>query len=512
MPKYTFLLLLLLSFVGYGPVLTAASPEQFIDDADALLGKYVRVGRVDYAGLKAADALAPLVKQIAEVDLRGLPEVQGKAYLINAYNILVIERAVAHYPLASVQDVGGFFDGHKQTVGGKQLTLNELERRILKEYEDARLHFVLVCGATGCPPITTFAYRAEKLEEQLEAQTRTALNDDKFIRTEGTDVQLSQIFDWYEGDFGGSKKSVLDWINGYRATPLPTDARVAYYTYDWSLNEADDRTSIEALQSGTSPLGNNAARYVVSSTIPKGSVEVKIFNNLYSQEAGGERSSFFTTLTSAIYGVGNRFNAGLDLRYRRVRYDQEGAASNFDVLRSGGDFARSLVATIGPKIRWAPFNRLPNFSVQSAFWIPVSDDLIGAEAGGRFVDFDGPTWFTQVFNDFPIGDNFSLFAELDFNLEDIGSQEKGRINRFSTPLTGIISYFPTPKATVYGLASYAPYWQQNGNYFYQLGGGAKYQFTPNLELELLLTAFESQFVNSVDGRAGTVNLGLRFNL
>ena len=497
-------------------IATAGTPQQFISDADGLFKTYVKNGRVDYASLKGSGDIAPLVKEIGVVNLVGLSGDVKKAYLINAYNILVINQALENYPLKSVMDVSGFFDGKKQTVGGKKLTLNQLEKDLLlKEFKDARLHFVLVCGATGCPPITNFAYQPNKLESQLDRQTKLALNDGKFIRVNGSEVGLSQIFDWYKSDFGGSKANVLGFINKYRTDKIPASASISYYPYDWSLNKPGGRADAGMEKSGDAfdaVSANNALRYVVSSTIPKGSVEVKIFNNLYSQEAAGERSSFFTSLTSAIYGVTDRINVGFDARIRRVRYDQEGTASNFDVFASGGDFSRTTLATIGPKVRIAPFNKLPNFSVQSAFWIPVGDDLPGATEGNRFVDFDGPTWFTQVFNDFPIGDNFSLFAEIDFNLEDIGSKENGRINRFSTPVTGIVSYFPTPKATLYGLASYAPYWQENRDYFYQLGAGAKYQFTRNFELELLYTAFDNQFLSSVDGNASTVNLGIRFNL
>jgi len=256
--------------------------------------------------------------------------------------------------------------------------------------------------------------------------------------------------------------------------------------------------------------GNNAARYVVSSTIRKGSAEIKIFNNLYSQEAAGERSSFFTTSVSALFGATDRINVGFDLRYRRVRYDAAGEASNFDVFSDGGTFSRTAITGFGPKVRIAPFNNLPNFSIQSALWIPLADELEGSD-GTRFTDWNNATWFTQVFNDFPIGSNFSIFTELDIVLEDIGGEEDN-FNRFSTPVTGIFSYFPTPKATLYGLASYSPFWQEDFDYFYQLGAGAKYQFTPKFEVELLATAFDNKFLNSVNGNAGTVNLGLRFNL
>ena len=512
---YKFFTSIFALFIGLGSTLSAGTPAEFFDATDALLSRYVKGGRVDYAGLKASGALNPLVEDIAAADLATLRGNERKAYLINAYNLLVIDQALANYPLKSVLDVNGFFDGKKQTIGGRSLTLNQLEKDLLlKEFNDPRLHFVLVCGANGCPPITDFAYQPNGLDAQLERQTRAALNDAAFIQVTGNDVALSQIFEWYAGDFGGSKARVLGYINGYRTTALPTDARVSYYTYDWSLNTTTGRAAVELpATGGSAPAtgGNNASRYVVSSTIPRGSFEVKIFNNLYSQEAAGERSSFFTSSTSVLYGLTDRFNIGFDFRYRRVRYDEAGTASNFDVFSDGGSFSRAAITGFGPKVRIAPFNQLPNFSVQSALWLPVADNLSGAE-GGRFTDFDGPTWFTQVFNDFPIGNNFSFFGEVDVLFEDLGDREAGRINRFSTPVTGIFSYFPTPKTTLYGLASYSPYWQEDFDYFYQIGAGAKYQFTPRLELEMLVTAFQNEFISNADGQAGTVNFGLRFNL
>ena len=297
---------------------------------------------------------------IADLDLTTLKGTERKAVLINAYNILVIHQAVKEYPLKSVLDVPGFFDAKRQDVGGRRVTLNQLEKDLLlKPFQDARLHFVLVCGANGCPPITNFAYTPAELDRQLTAQTQAALNDPKFLRAKGANAQLSQIFDWYKSDFGGTKTKTVEWINQYRGEKLPAGTKLTYYPYDWSLNKPGGRAAVGASGPGGGGLDdfsgpNNAARYVVSSTIPKGSVEVKIFNNLYSQDAAGERSSFFTALTSAIYGVSDRINVGFDVRYRRVRYDDAASAGAFDVLRSGGDFQRNLVATIGPKVRIAP--------------------------------------------------------------------------------------------------------------------------------------------------------------
>ena len=262
---------------------------------------------------------------------------------------------------------------------------------------------------------------------------------------------------------------------------------------------------------------NNAFRYVVSAAIPTGSFEIKGFSNLYTQVTGGgesraaEQATFFTQNLSVLYGVNNRFNAGFDLRYRQVSFGPESdsrlAVFNLEQTAT----TRQGLTGIGPKIRYAPFAVLPNFSVQSTYWFATDDQLAG-NAERPFIDFNGDTWFTQIFNDFSLGENFSIFTELDILWEDIGAEDQGHINRFSTPVQVIFSYFPNPKTTLYTIGSYSPYWQQDFDYFYQAGLGAKYQITPRLEAELLYTEFRNQFIRSTNGTASTLNFGLRISV
>ena len=343
----------------------------------------------------------------------------------------------------------------------------------------------------------------------MEQQTRRAMNDPQFIRVNDAtgENELSQIFRWYVADFGGSQQAVVDFINRFREKSLPPDHRIGYYTYDWALN---------GTMQGVTPglTANNAARYVVSSTIPKGTTETKIFNNLYTQRTrnNGEdftdRSTFFTTITSFLYGVSHRVNVGFDARYRAVH----NGASDDSPLNALGNASRTGITTFGPKVRIAPVPQWTNFSIQSAFWFPIGDDLAGRSGEQPFIDWDGATWWTQVFNDFPIGTNFSFFTEVDVLLEDIGPEEEGRLNRLSTPVTLIYSYFPNPKTTLYVLGNYSPFWQEDYDYFWQAGVGTKYQFTRQLELELSYTYFSNQFLAQNMGRAATYNLGVRFNL
>ena len=495
----------------------SAIDAKFFDRVDQFLKKHVRNQGVNYAAARQDPQLKMLINQISNARIQGLSAGTTQAFYINAYNLLVIEGVANNYPLKSVLDVGGFFDTKKHTIAGKKYTLNQLEKDLLlNQYNDARFHFVLVCGANGCPPITDFAYRPEKLESQLATQTRKALNDATFIRVNEADqrVNLSQIFEWYTKDFGGSKSQALAFVNKYRTNKIPTDYKIGFYTYDWSLNEVG--ASHGNIDAG-SPSSNNASRYVVSAAIPKGSIETKIFNNLYSQTTteNGEgariaRATFFTSNLSFLYGVNSRFNLGFDARYRRVRNDML-PSSPFDVFGSGeGLSSRQGLTTLGPKIRWAPFEKLSNFSIQSTFSFPIGQELEG-NGNLPYIDWNGATWWTQFFNDLSIGGSLSLFTEIDLLIEDIGNPGSGASNRFSTPATLILSYFPTPKSTLYALSGFSPYWQRQFDYFAQLGLGAKYQITPKFELELLYTSFTNRFLEQNNGLASTFNFGIRIN-
>ena len=64
----------------------------------------------------------------------------------------------------------------------KKLTLNELENTIIRpQFNDARLHFALVCGAVACPPIIKQAYTPQNIEQLLNQQTKAAINNSDFI-------------------------------------------------------------------------------------------------------------------------------------------------------------------------------------------------------------------------------------------------------------------------------------------------------------------------------------------
>ncbi len=219
----------------------ATDLKSFTAEADQFFKKYVADGSVSYKQIKLNfHEVEILYGKIGSANLTGRSEQEKKAFYINAYNVIVIYWVVKHYPLKSPMDNSGFFDKVRHNVAGEQITLNALEiKKLLQPYKDARFHFVLACAAKSCPPLANFAYTPENVDQQLTTRTRLALNDKAWLKIYPSQkkAELSKIFDWYKGDFGGDEKALISWINLYRSEKIPATYTVGFYDYNWNLNE-----------------------------------------------------------------------------------------------------------------------------------------------------------------------------------------------------------------------------------------------------------------------------------
>lgn len=236
MKKYIAIL-----FLAFTTFLNAQNLNSFLSKTDDFLKANVSNGKVDYQKIKTdAASLNELVETISKMDVSKENANAQKAFLINAYNLLLIKGIIAKYPVKSPMDIAGLFDKITHTIAGKKHTLNDIENKLIRaKYNDARIHFVLVCGALGCPPIINTVYKPETLEEQLNKQAKIALNNPAFIKVNAGSkkVELSQIFEWYKGDFITKGKNEIDYINQFRDAKIDEKSKISYYPYDWTLNK-----------------------------------------------------------------------------------------------------------------------------------------------------------------------------------------------------------------------------------------------------------------------------------
>lgn len=228
---------LLLVFIG-STFASAQNIDSFFNETSAFLKANVANGKVDYDAIaKHPEQLNSILKIAEGVKVSKTDAKNYQAFWINAYNLSVIKGIINNYPLKSPLDKAGFFDKTKFEIAGKSLTLNTIENKLLRaQFNDARFHFVLVCGAIGCPPLINQAYMPNVLEQQLQTQAEIALNNPNFIKVKKGKVQLSEIFKWYKVDFV-KNGSEIDYINNFRKTKIEENVKISYYTYNWNLNK-----------------------------------------------------------------------------------------------------------------------------------------------------------------------------------------------------------------------------------------------------------------------------------
>lgn len=212
----------------------------FFNKADAFFKSNVANGRVAYDNIhKDPSQLNEVLKIAQGISVSKDDAKNYQAFWINAYNLSVIKGLIDRYPTKSPLDNAGFFDKTTHNIGEKNITLNDIEHKLLRgQFNDARFHFVLVCGAVGCPPLINKAYLPNTLDMQLETQTKKAINGD-FIRVneKKNRVQASQIMEWYKEDFTMKGMDEIDFINKYKTEKLEGKWKLSYFPYDWKINK-----------------------------------------------------------------------------------------------------------------------------------------------------------------------------------------------------------------------------------------------------------------------------------
>ena len=235
MNKYP--LIFLFAFLSYS--LYAQDVSSFFTKTDQFLKTYVQNGKVAYQKIHSNPSeLNEILNRAATLSISKADD-SYKAFWINAYNLAVIKGIISNYPIKSPLDKPGFFDKIKYEIAGQKVTLNSIENTLLRaEFKDPRLHFVLVCGAIGCPPLISEAYFPETLNKQLQEQTKLAINGDSFIKvnTKKKRVDGSEILKWYKEDFVKEGQSEIDFLNQFRKEKIPSNFKLRYFTYNWTLN------------------------------------------------------------------------------------------------------------------------------------------------------------------------------------------------------------------------------------------------------------------------------------
>ena len=180
------------------------------------------------------------------------------AFWINLYNAYIILSLRSHPEFYEPEVRSNFFKKRLIKVAGMELSFAEVEHGLVRKSQweyglgyfrtwfpakferrnrvknrDFRVHFALNCGAKDCPPVSV--YFPQTLDNQFEEQTRTYLTKTTQYMENENRVQITSLFSWFRGDFGG-KSGTREILRSYNLIPPKKRPSLSYSNYDWTLD------------------------------------------------------------------------------------------------------------------------------------------------------------------------------------------------------------------------------------------------------------------------------------
>lgn len=239
---------------------------------DALLDPHVRDGLVYYRALQAdrgrlSRYIASLSAPAVVSGYAKWNDDQKKALWLNAYNALVLQTVVNHYPIHgaatgypanSIRQIPGAFERTPHAIAGKQVTLDQIETTVLAEFGDPRVYLALGRGAVGSGRLRSEAFSAKAVDAQLEQTRAQFAVTPRWSKVDalGGRVSISPILSWrapafirkYADDsFDLPKREPLERAVIGFLRPHLLDAeegfikkntfQLTYEPFDWRLND-----------------------------------------------------------------------------------------------------------------------------------------------------------------------------------------------------------------------------------------------------------------------------------
>ncbi len=220
---------------------------------DEILQRYVIGTRFDYEALvknrEDVRKLDAYINTLEKIDPDTLSRNHALAYWINMYNAAIIRLVVTNYPVESIKDIKAWWVlppwlQNVVKVAGKNLNLYEIENDVLRpQFKDARIHFAINCASIGCPPLWNHAYTGDNIDQQLEEAATRVINDSRWVEITPTEIRLTKIFEWYQGDFKSDAGSIRDFLRRYlpkeQAALLNANQPLVFFDYNWKLNKVE---------------------------------------------------------------------------------------------------------------------------------------------------------------------------------------------------------------------------------------------------------------------------------
>ncbi len=210
---------------------------------EKLLQAYVNdQGFVDYEGLNTQKTALKSYLDYLDTNSpkQGWETGEQFAYYINLYNAATLYLIIDNGIPQSIKDISGplgqvWLKKFIQ-VNGDAYSLADVEKSVLQQMGDPRIHFAINCASYSCPKLLNTAFTGSNINQMMQKAAYQFVNSNKNDLSDSSNPQLSSIFKFYPEDFKNVAPSIIDYVNIYAVDKINSDAQINYKEYDWSLN------------------------------------------------------------------------------------------------------------------------------------------------------------------------------------------------------------------------------------------------------------------------------------
>lgn len=205
-----------------------------------LLEKYVDDGgMVNYNGMRQVSG--ELTKYLRYLETfspdMNWPRNRYLAFFINLYNAGTVKLILDHYPIGSIRDIQNPWGQALFTINETNLSLDDVEHKILRSIQDPRIHFAINCASISCPKLQPKAFTESGLDKELNRSVNQFLSDSESLQIKDNTIYLSPIFKWYRQDFETAYGSLINFLNHYHDVPFKDNTKIRFLSYNWDLND-----------------------------------------------------------------------------------------------------------------------------------------------------------------------------------------------------------------------------------------------------------------------------------
>ncbi len=196
----------------------------------------------DFIRNQKNDFIGDYVLKLARQDVSHLSPNERLAYWLNIQNTLTIDAILKDGKgkrslkklRGTADEPGKLWTKPRLTIAGQNLSLQDIENKILTEFENPNVIYGLYQGVRGGPSLSSKAYNGATVNEMLAQNAKRYVNSKGIVAVKGDVVKVTPVFMWYRDiALGGGDMALMEHLKSH-AYPNLKSALFRGKTYEMS--------------------------------------------------------------------------------------------------------------------------------------------------------------------------------------------------------------------------------------------------------------------------------------